>query len=284
MNLETLKYFHDVVSLKSISKVATASHISQSALSQKLNKLEENLGIIALIRSNKGVELTPEGEILYSYSKKLLNEYYNLENDLNNIKMERSNLTIETSGLTASYILPQILDKISSRYTELTYNAIYKYPTNIEVDLVNNLCDIVISTIKLYDSNFKSVYLGSDNLVCISRSHSSPILNNIPFLLLEDEHNIESKLTGLIDINDIKIRTNSLHTITTLLTTTHAVAVLPRLCVIEELKSGLFKEIDIEIPEKNYDLYLTYKINTLPYYKDAIPFIGKTIKSIIKSS
>ena len=284
MNLETLKYFHDVVSLKSISKAATASHISQSALSQKLNKLEDSLGIVALIRSNKGVELTPEGEILYSYSKKLLDEYYKLESDLNNVKTQRSNLTLETSGLAGSYILPKILDKISSHYTNLTYSALYKYPTNIEVDLVNNLCDIVISTLKLKDSTFKSIYLGSDELICISRTHSSPILSNTPFLLLEDEHNIESKLHNIIDFNDIKIRTNSLHTIITLLTTTHSVAVLPRLCVTEELKSGLFKEIDIPILDKNFDLYISYKIDTLAYYKDAISFITKIIKNIIKSS
>lgn len=44
MNMETLKLFLDIASLKSISKAAQKSHITQSALSQQLKSWENTLG------------------------------------------------------------------------------------------------------------------------------------------------------------------------------------------------------------------------------------------------
>ena len=63
MNLTALEYFREIVESRSISKVATNRHISQSALSQNIHKLEDELGFMLLERSNKGVEPTEAGRI-----------------------------------------------------------------------------------------------------------------------------------------------------------------------------------------------------------------------------
>ncbi len=72
MRISSLRYFYEVAELKSISKVSTNLHISQPALSHQLFKLEKDLGVKLLERSNRGVNLTSKGEILYNYAKKIL--------------------------------------------------------------------------------------------------------------------------------------------------------------------------------------------------------------------
>ena len=74
MNIEYLRFFYEVASVKSISKVANNSHISQPALSQQIHKLEDNLGYKLLDRSNKGVQLTEAGKIVEKYAKNITME------------------------------------------------------------------------------------------------------------------------------------------------------------------------------------------------------------------
>ena len=44
MHIESLEFFQRIAEIRSISKVANSSHISQSALSQQMQKLEDALG------------------------------------------------------------------------------------------------------------------------------------------------------------------------------------------------------------------------------------------------
>ena len=55
MLLENVVMFSKIANEKSISKVASANHISQPALSQQMQRLEEELGMKLLVRSNRGI-------------------------------------------------------------------------------------------------------------------------------------------------------------------------------------------------------------------------------------
>ena len=59
--------FLKVVETGSISKAANELFISQPALSQQLKKLEKEFNAKLFTRSNKGIELTKEGKIVYKY-------------------------------------------------------------------------------------------------------------------------------------------------------------------------------------------------------------------------
>ena len=150
MNIEGFKLFYDISKLKSISKAAQASHISQSALSQQLSKIEEQLGVNALKRSNKGVELTSDGEIILKYSEKILELYENLLFELSQNKLKKTNLIIETTCLSASYIFPQLLPKLSYVFNNFSYDISNKSKSNICSDLINNICDTIIYDEDIY--------------------------------------------------------------------------------------------------------------------------------------
>ena len=59
--------FLKVVETGSFSKAANELFISQPALSQQLKKLEKEFNAKLFTRSNKGIELTKEGKIVYKY-------------------------------------------------------------------------------------------------------------------------------------------------------------------------------------------------------------------------
>ena len=48
--------------------------IAQPSLTSAIHNIEEEMGITAFIRSNKGVELTRDGETLLSYARQILEQ------------------------------------------------------------------------------------------------------------------------------------------------------------------------------------------------------------------
>lgn len=68
--LKQIKYFQEVVRCKSFTEAAEACYISQSAISQQIQALEQEIGIRLLDRRKRKFSITPAGE--YFYRKSLL--------------------------------------------------------------------------------------------------------------------------------------------------------------------------------------------------------------------
>lgn len=62
MTIQQLHYFISVADLHSFTKAAEARHVSQPALSHAIRELESELGCSLLLRTGRGVQLTPQGE------------------------------------------------------------------------------------------------------------------------------------------------------------------------------------------------------------------------------
>ena len=58
MTLQQLKYLVTVAECKNITEAAEKLFISQPSLSASLHNLEEEMGVTAFVRSNKGVAVT----------------------------------------------------------------------------------------------------------------------------------------------------------------------------------------------------------------------------------
>jgi DNA-binding transcriptional LysR family regulator len=72
MNLRFVEAFHWVATLKSISRAAEKLHLTQSAMSSRIAKLEEELGVLLLDRSDKQFKLTTAGTRFLVHANKLL--------------------------------------------------------------------------------------------------------------------------------------------------------------------------------------------------------------------
>ncbi len=69
-NLEAYKVFYYAARLQSITLAARELAISQPAVSQAVKQLEGAVGTALFVRTSRGVRLTREGELLFSYVEK----------------------------------------------------------------------------------------------------------------------------------------------------------------------------------------------------------------------
>ena len=72
MLLRQLDYFIKVVDNQSFTKAADAAFISQSAVSQQIQALEQELDVKLLKRHNRSFSLTSAGNYLYRHGPALL--------------------------------------------------------------------------------------------------------------------------------------------------------------------------------------------------------------------
>ncbi len=69
-NLEYYKAFYYVARAGSVSRAAKELSISQPAVSQAIKQLENFLGVELFQRASRGVRLTGEGQLLFTYVAK----------------------------------------------------------------------------------------------------------------------------------------------------------------------------------------------------------------------
>ena len=72
---QVIYYFIAVVEQGSFSKAAKKFYLSQSAISQQITKLENDLGFSLFDRRTYYPTLTEEGKRYYDLAKKLLSDY-----------------------------------------------------------------------------------------------------------------------------------------------------------------------------------------------------------------
>ncbi|SHH65961.1 DNA-binding transcriptional regulator, LysR family [Sporobacter termitidis DSM 10068] len=117
VNLDYYRLLYYVAKYKNITQAAKFLMTSQPAVTRCLHCLEQELGCRLFIRSTKGVTLTPEGQILYSYIAPAYDLITQGENALAGaIGLENGSLYIGTSETALQELLLDALDKYHRLY------------------------------------------------------------------------------------------------------------------------------------------------------------------------
>lgn len=131
MNLDVWKIFYEVANVGNISKASKKLCISQPAITKQIKNLEEYLNCKLFIRSQKGVSLTGEGELILTDIKNALNAFELAEkkiSDSNKILVGTIRVGISTT-LTKTYLMSYIRD-FHKKYPSVTFE-ISTDPTSI---------------------------------------------------------------------------------------------------------------------------------------------------------
>jgi len=115
MNLDYLKTFIEVAKLGSFSEVARKLSISQPAVSFQIQKLEHELGIRLIDRTQRAITLTAAGKCLLHFAESIEAERQQLQHDLEQMREEVSgDLLITASTIPGEFLLPPLLAKFKA--------------------------------------------------------------------------------------------------------------------------------------------------------------------------
>lgn len=296
MDIQFLKNFYDVATIKSISKVATNSHISQSALSQRIFKLEQELGIPLLERSNKGVNLTEEGELIIRHIKTMIRAYDRILEDISSIKEGRSTFIVSSSSSELDWIILRILLNLKDINDQWFFRINTMLQENTELELDRNLSDMALTYQSIETDNIVSLKVGCTEFIFVANPKvdiganiSAKDLCRYPFILLGDEPHISNMLnyalrTKGLNISDLEIvfTANSVYMAKESIEKTEDISLLPRVCIEEEINKGTIKTFKVEDFSFSNEIFFSYNKNTYNHYKKMIDAFKREAKILLK--
>jgi len=131
--------FYQVAKLGSFTKAADATFRTQSALSQQIKNLEEELDCQLFERIGKRkLRLTSAGERFFRFSKSILEKYDHLTEELNELKgLQKGRLRVAAPFTTLYHLFPQALQLYTREFPHVELTILDRSQEKV-IDLVRN--------------------------------------------------------------------------------------------------------------------------------------------------
>ena len=168
MQIESLKVFCDLAETESFTKAAHINDVTQSAVSQQISSLERQFKSLLIERSKKKFRLTREGQVLYEYSKQIIQTYDALFSRLQEIKdIISGTIRVATIYSIGLHDLPPYLKKYLKSYPTVNVHVEYRRSNQVYDDVLGNVVDLGLVAYPNKDARLEVVLLRKDMLMLI---------------------------------------------------------------------------------------------------------------------
>ncbi len=145
LDLTALRSFVAVAESGGVTRAAAQLHLTQSAVSMQLKRLEEALGQPLLLRSGRGVRLSLQGEQLLGYGRRIL-----ALNDEVWLRMTDAQFEGEVSfGVPADIVYPHVpgvLRRFAHDFPRVKVQLISSYTEHLKGMLAAGRVDMILTT------------------------------------------------------------------------------------------------------------------------------------------
>ena len=156
LDMTALRSFVTVAEVGGVTRAAGHLHLTQSAVSMQLKRLEESLGLQLLDRSARTVSLTPTGEQLLSYARRML--------ILNDEAVARLTDDIYEGEITLGVphdilypAIPPVLAAFAQRYPRLRIQLLSLPTRTLKEMFARGECDAILTTEETMDDGAETL-------------------------------------------------------------------------------------------------------------------------------
>src|SRR6202451_3857745 len=143
MQIESLKIFCDLAESESFTKAAQINKITQSAVSQQISSLERTFKSLLIERSKKKFRLTREGQVLYDFSKQMIQTYDSLHSKLQEIKdIVSGTLPVATIYSIGLHDLPPYIKRFMKGHPTVNVHVEYRRANQVYEAVLSNVVDL----------------------------------------------------------------------------------------------------------------------------------------------
>jgi len=120
LNPDQLLSFVALVQSGSVSKAATARHLTQPAISNQLKRLQDSIGMPLYRRQGRGVKLTATGEAFYQHALRVQQSLYQTELFAEGLRgLTTGRVQLAASQTIAGSLLPAALVQFRKKYPQI---------------------------------------------------------------------------------------------------------------------------------------------------------------------
>lgn len=259
MEMAQLEYFSRVVQEKSFSKAADKVFRTQPAVSIAIRRLEEEIGLPLLDRTQKTPVLTEAGKVVYDYAQRILGLRDQVGQAIAEMQsLKRGLIRVGANESTSLYLLPELILKFRERHPEVKVEISRLVSHRLPREVSERNIDFALMASEPSDRDLEAFPLLKDELVLIM-SPKHPLagrpsvkikdLGNEPFVA----HNVKSgSRVKVIEAFarqhtplNITLELATIETIKRFVQKRVGLAFVPRMCVREELERGVLVSVPV---------------------------------------
>lgn len=145
LNLERLRVLHALATYGSVRAAADALHVTTSAVSQQLARLDREAGAALTERRGRGLRLTDAGTLLAGHAAELLRHVEHVEAELAEQRGAVAGvLAIAAFATAARGLLPPVLRRLRADHPDLTVSLSELEPTAALPALARGDLDVAV--------------------------------------------------------------------------------------------------------------------------------------------
>lgn len=170
-----MELFRTVVNHKNVTKAAHELSYVQSNVTNRLNKIEKEVGLILLTRTNKGVLLTAEGERFLEFVDKMIQLHREMIDTMKSPDTPSGQLNVGATDITTAARLPEVLTTFLETYPMVEFSLINGSSKELIQDVLKFNIDGAFITDVIDQPKIIQEKLIEEELVLISNKDHHPI-------------------------------------------------------------------------------------------------------------
>lgn len=275
MQIESLKVFCDLAETESFTKAAQINHVTQSAVSQQISSLERLFKSLLIERSKKHFRLTREGQVLYDYSKQVIQTYDSLQSKLQEIKeIISGTIRVATIYSIGLHDLPPYLKTFLKAYPTVNVHVEYRRANQVYEDVIGNVVDLGLVAYPVRDNKLEIAPLRKEPLVLIchpqhalakSKSLRLKTLNGQKFIGFEPDIPTRKAIDKILKDHAVHVQHvmefDNIETVKRAVEIDAGVAIVPQGTVVQEVAKQTLAAVSLDDGEFFRPLAAIYKKN-----------------------
>jgi len=276
MNIDHLKTFQEIVKLGSFSEVARKLGISQPAVSFQIQKLEQELGIRLIDRSQRTIALTQAGQCLLRFAETVAAEREKLGKDLDQMREDISgDLHIAASTIPGEYLLPVLLAEFKKRHPAVKIRLDISDSLTVIERIRDNTCETGFCGVPPEGHDLASFKIAGDEIVLIvfpghpfaRKGEVSPDeIEGEPLIFREAASGTQLSLESLLSRAGIDVRKwapnmvlGSTHSVLSAVAAGAGIAFVSNLAIKNSLAQGFVRQVSVKGLRLVRSFYCVYR-------------------------
>ncbi|MCI5564463.1 MAG: LysR family transcriptional regulator [Clostridiales bacterium] len=261
----------------SFTKAAEALALTQPAVSHHMKMLESELGVHLFVRARGELKLTPEGEIVAQYARRMKAMQEKMLRALADAEKQMSSIRVGITHTAESNTIAEVLAKYTASTPGMRVTIITDTIRNL-YDMIDHYeVDLAIVEGKTQDPELNALLLDTDYLVCVVSNHSALAKKSMVTLADIQKERMILRLPGSgtqnlflshlesmgrsIEEFNVVLQVDNIATIKDLIRKDLGISILARSACMDELRKGKLTALPIE------NLSMVRETNIL-YHKD----------------
>ncbi len=145
LDITILRSFVAVADTGGVTRAAGVLHLTQSAVSMQLKRLEELLGLELLDRSGRGIALTASGEQLLTYARRMVALNDELIGRLTDQAFE-GEIVLGVPHDVVYPAVPRVLQQFNAAYPRMKVQLVTANTRDLKARFERGECDMILTT------------------------------------------------------------------------------------------------------------------------------------------